>query len=629
MHPIKNVKKRNGQTARFDSMKISSAIWKAAQSVGGQDKTLAKRITTQVKTVLEVLFKDPKSPPSVEQIQDLVEKILIEGGHAKTAKAYILYRAERSKQRAYQETIFGKSGSNEMLNFSPKAINLLQDKFLNQDNNGKFIETPAKLVKRIAQAIATADSAHNENTQETETKFYQVIKNLEFLPNPAILRNAGIQSHQLADDFVIPIEDSVNGIFTALKHAALIYKNGGAVGINFSNLRPSTDIVQGKEGISSGPVSFIELFNTAIKVIKQGVPELPINMISIKIDHPNILEFINLADKSSAHSQSKLTISITDRFIEALEKNIEYELINPRDKSIVKSIPARMVFDNLITSTWKNNSPQITFIDQIGENKTITPSGQLLLPYETCHGGAINIAKHITEENTINWEKLTKTVETAIHFLDNTIDAHLYAIPQIEEITKKSRKIELNLIGIEKTLKVLEIKQNSTEAIYLMEKIAEHIQNAAEHKSKELAENRGSLLENSKLRHTTLTTFTENKDLEILAGIEQSEKHKSPINTQISFFKLLQTHFDGAIIPKLHLDSDSSISDVKNAYLEAHHQGCHGLIIKRQEETIQTHSEKTTTTTERKPAGLSGVQEIIPPPMIEMSKIVKETLQND
>jgi ribonucleoside-diphosphate reductase alpha chain len=503
MSPIKKIKKRDGRIADFDQEKITEAVWKAANSVGGTDRSLAEQISNQITAVLEVFFKDAEQTPTVEQIQDLVEKILIEGGHAKTAKAYIIYRQKRADERETKELMFGRDGAERTLNFSNNALQVLKRRYLLKDEEGNTKETPEDLVKRVSQSVSKADENYEgENADETEKKFYEMMKNLEFLPNSPTLMNAGTGIGQLSACFVIPVEDSMEGIFTSLKNAALIHKSGGGTGFSFARLRPSDDIVSSTTGVSSGPISFMKVFDAATEVIKQGGKRRGANMGILRVDHPDILDFINMKSDMKTLQNFNISVAVTDKFIEALEKGEEYELLNPRTKNPIKKLPARMVFDLIIANAWKNGDPGVIFIDEVnkkspvkhlGEIEATNPCGeQPLLPYESCNLGSINLNKTIAiSGKDIDWNKLEQIVFSAVHFLDNVIDINNYPIPEIKETSRKTRKIGLGLMGFADVLYQLDIPYNSEEGIKMGERIMRFIDEKSKEKSIELAQTRG------------------------------------------------------------------------------------------------------------------------------------------
>jgi len=503
MSPIKKIKKRDGRIVDFDQERITSAVWKAAQSVGGTDEHLAQQISNQVTAVLEVFFKDESNIPTVEQIQDLVEKILIEGGHAKTAKAYIIYRQKRLEEREEKEAILGVGKGDEGLNFSNNALKVLEKRYLLKDETGNVYETPAELLHRVAHAIASAEKNYDGNPDETEKKFYEMMKELEFLPNSPTLMNAGTEIGQLSACFVLPIEDSMEGIFESLKEAALIHKSGGGTGFSFSRLRPSNDIVHSTTGVSSGPVSFMKVFDAATDVIKQGGKRRGANMGILRVDHPDILDFINMKSDMKSLTNFNISVAITDDFMEAVEKDEEYDLLNPRDQKPVKKIKARMVFDMIVANAWKNGDPGIIFIDEVnrcnvnphlGKIEATNPCGeQPLMGYESCNLGSINLNKFVLEDKSdVDWEKLKRIVHLAVNFLDDVIDVNHYPIQKIADMSRRTRKIGLGIMGFADLLYQLGIKYDSNEGINFGEKVMKFIDSEARVASLELAKTRGT-----------------------------------------------------------------------------------------------------------------------------------------
>jgi len=554
MSPIKKVKKRDGRIVDFDQHKITSAVWNAASSVGGTDKSLAEQISNQISAVLEVFFKGEENVPTVEQVQDLVEKILIEGGHAKTAKAYIIYRSKRAEEREKKELMFGKEGADKTLNFSENALQVLKRRYLLKDENGKTKETPEDLVRRVANFIAKGDDVYQEGTaQDSEEKFYNLMKNLEFLPNSPTLMNAGTSIGQLSACFVVPVEDSMEGIFTSLKNAALIHKSGGGTGFSFTRLRPSSDMVSSTTGVSSGPISFMKVFDAATEVIKQGGKRRGANMGILRVDHPDILDFIAMKADMQTLQNFNISVAVTDKFMEALEKDEEYELLNPRTKEIMKKLPARMVFDLIIANAWKNGDPGVIFIDEInrkspvrhlGEIEATNPCGeQPLLPYESCNLGSINLNQVMAVSGKeINWNKLERIAKEATHFLDNVIDMNKYPIEEISTNSKRTRKIGLGIMGFADALYQMDIPYNSEEGIKMGERIMKFVDEKSKEKSIEMAQTRGvfpawegSIFHKNgiKIRNTCTTTVAPTGTIGMLA---EASTGLEP-NFAISFIK--------------------------------------------------------------------------------------------
>jgi ribonucleoside-diphosphate reductase alpha chain len=496
---ITKIKKRDGRISTFDREKITEAIWRAAQSVGGKDRKLAEKISEQVFGTLKVFFKDESVVPNVEQIQDLVEKTLMENGHAKTAKAYILYRQKHNELREQKEEILGIPSDTK---FSINALKILQQRYLLKDINGKVIETPEQLFRRVAANIAKADENQKEfNPQQSEEIFYNLMANKDFMPNSPTLMNAGASLQQLAACFVLPVEDSIPDIFECLKKTAIIQQTGGGTGFNFSQLRPRGDTVSTTKGTSSGPVSFIKIFDTLTNAMKQGGKRRGANMGILNVDHPDIIEFITSKEKEGEMTNFNISVGITDKFMKAVENNTDYDLINPHTGKAVNRLNARSVFDLIVTSAWNNGEPGIIFTDRIestnptpkaGKITAVNPCGeQPLLPYEACNLGSINVS-NFCKEKSIDWERLAITVKNAIHFLDNVIDMSDYRIPEVEKIVKANRKIGLGIMGFADLLFEMEIAYNSEEGIKTAEKLMKFIQTEAKKASEKLGEQKGS-----------------------------------------------------------------------------------------------------------------------------------------
>ena len=506
MGQIQSIKKRDGRIVDFDQSKIAEAIWKAAETVGGTDRLTADKIANQVTAVIEVFFKGPDAIPSVEQIQDLVEKILIEGGHAKTAKAYILYRARQTQEREQTESIIGKGNAEERLNFSNNALEVLKRRYLLKDENGDITETPKQLVERIANNIALADKnygANEEQYEATAKKFYDVMANLEFMPNTPTIMNAGTEVQQLSACFVLPVPDSIEGIFDSLKYQAIIHKSGGGTGFAFSRLRPANDMVKSTAGVSSGPVSFMRIFDAATQEIKQGGKRRGANMGILRVDHPDVLDFIVCKADMKTLTNFNISVAITSKFMEALKHDESYDLINPRTKTACGQLRAREVFNLIIQNAWLNGDPGLVFIDNmnatnpvphLGDIEATNPCGeQDLLPFDSCNLGSIAVNRFIrADKKDFDWDRLKEAVYTTTHFLDNVIDMNRYPIPQIEEMSKNTRRIGLGVMGFADALYQMMIPYDAPEGLAKGEELMKFIRDAAIEKSVELAKTRGT-----------------------------------------------------------------------------------------------------------------------------------------
>ncbi len=420
---------------------------------------------------------------------------------------------------------------------------VLSKRYQRKGPGGEPIETVQELFWRVASAIAAEEAKYPDSPYDPDTlaaEFYSLMTSYKFLPNSPTLMNAGLPLGQLAACFVLPVGDSMEEIFDAVKFAALIHKSGGGTGFSFSRLRPKRSRVGSTGGVASGPVSFMRIFNTATEQVKQGGTRRGANMGILRVDHPDIVEFITCKEREKELDNFNISVGLTEAFMKAVDKNKDYDLIDPRDKSVAGQKNAREVYNLLTRKAWESGDPGIVFLDRInrdnptpaqGEIESTNPCGeQPLLPYEACNLGSINLALVYSpdDKHGVDWEELQRIVHLSVRFLDNVIDASKYPLPQIEEMVRKNRKIGLGVMGFADLLYQIGLPYDGQEALALAEKIMEFIQAESKAASKALATERGpfpaygaSIYGKRNLgpyRNATTTTIAPTGTLSIIAG---------------------------------------------------------------------------------------------------------------
>ena len=583
--------------------------------MGGRDRKLAEKVAEKVLVYLSTKFPQKKNF-TPQEIDDAVEKVLIEEGHARTARAFILEREAKESEEKTKELM----GVKDDLGLPVNSLLVLKNKYLQKNGKGEIKETPKQMFTRVASTIAQAEE--EDKQEKWAAEFYQIMESLEFLPGGRTLANAGSSSGQLANCFVLPMEDNIEEMFESIKRAALLKKHGGGVGFSFSKIRPKGDLTRTASG-ACGPVALMKVLDSSSDILLQDGGRRSGNMVVLSVSHPDILEFINCKDQDHILPHINYSLAVDSRFMKAVERNLSWGLINPRNGKVVQTISAHSIFELAAAQAWKNGDPGMIFLDRINRDNPTPHLGlieavnlcgeQPLLPYEACNLGSINLVKFLKvikskggsgrvilnevkdpqRDSSLNlpygrltqndrkvcgvvqyeldWKRLREVIRVTVRFLDDVIDVCHYPLSQVDRMVKGNRKIGLGIMGWADILVKMDTPYNSVDALKLANRVMKFINDVSHDESQKLGREKGPFpnFEGSRwkkrgfraMRNATTTTIAPTGSIAMVAGVSSGIE---PLFA-LSYYKEV---FDGARLPEVNQDLMTQLAKLKIADLE-------------------------------------------------------------